>query len=63
MNNLHSCAGCLWEGECNGMQRCEDYTPYDDDAVERAGTMMYELDLMMREDAYQEVIGEYSDDD
>ena len=45
------------------MQRCDDYTPYDDDAVERAGIMMYELDLMMREDAYQEVIGEYSDDD
>lgn len=63
MNNLHKCAGCLWEGECvgttyYGLSECEFYSPADDNNL-----LDYELDLQLRVLDYQEMIGEYNDDD
>lgn len=52
-----TCEGCIWYDQCGADEICDDYSPVDDGEVDT-----YSHDLLVRRDAYREIMDEYSDE-
>lgn len=57
-NTTKGCEGCMWYEKCKDIERCDYYTPIDDDETEEIMVAEYERNLRMRAEAYTELVEE-----